>query len=70
LASRAVVSPSVAAFLLLEAAALVCVLGLVKALRLEGGAEGAAAAAREDVRWGVAGAASGGFDAPLSSSCS
>jgi hypothetical protein len=50
-------------------AALVCAAGLAKALRLEGGAAGAAAA-RDEERWGVAGAAIGGFDAPLSASWS
>ena len=66
--SRGVVSPS--AFLLLALAALVCVVGLAKALRLEGGAAGAAAVARDEERWGVAGAAGGSFDATLSTSCS
>jgi hypothetical protein len=44
--SRGVVSPS--AFLLLVLAALECVVGLAKALRLEGGAAGAAAARDEE----------------------
>ncbi len=50
LASRAVVaSPSAAvAFLLLETAALVCGVGLARALRLDGGAAGVAAARDDD----------------------